>query len=125
MNIIIHECGICWRELMGNNNIIITACNHRFHANCFIRNIHETNVFNCFICNNNLMVEGAHNTNIVNTIISDNSISDNIIVDNIFDEESINSNTNDVYHVEDINDTMIYNNEIDYDMDSFERLKIG
>jgi hypothetical protein len=120
MNIIIHECGICWRELTGNNNIIITACNHRFHANCFIRNIHETNVFTCFICNNNIMIEDGHNTNIVNTINIDN-----IIADDIFDEESINSNTNAIYHVEDINDTMIYNNELDYDMDSFERLKIG
>jgi hypothetical protein len=66
------------------------------------------------------MIEDGHNTNIVNTINIDN-----IIADDIFDEESINSNTNAIYHVEDINDTMIYNNEIDYDMDSFERLKIG
>lgn len=124
MNKIIYECGICWRELIGNNNILITACNHRFHANCFINNIHETNIYTCFICNNNLMIEDTHGTNIIintNTI----TINNNIIVDDIYDEESMHSNTNAEYAIEeDINDTMIYNNEIDHDMDSFERLKI-
>jgi hypothetical protein len=126
MNRFIHECGICWRELIGNNNILITACNHRFHANCFISNIHETNVFNCFICNNNLMVEDAHNTTIVNNTNIVNTITNNIIVDDILDEESMDSNIIAYAAIEeDINDTMIYNNELDYDMDSFERLKIG
>jgi len=70
------------------------------------------------------MIEDTHGTNIIintNTI----TITNNIIVDDIYDEESMHSNTNAEYAIEeDINDTMIYNNEIDHDMDSFERLKI-
>jgi hypoxanthine phosphoribosyltransferase len=49
-----------------------------------------------------------------------------LLLDDILDEESIDSNIIAYAAIEeDINDTMIYNNELDYDMDSFERLKIG
>ncbi len=52
-----NDCPICYTE-MGNTDVCVTICNHKFHTGCIVR---CNNI--CPICRNNLITNTNTNTN--------------------------------------------------------------
>jgi hypothetical protein len=73
------QCPICF-ETIGEKNVIITECGHKFHTSCLMTNITH-NGFGCPYCRT-LMTVHSHNEE---TILDDESISDDDSISN--DEE--------------------------------------
>lgn len=52
------DCPICY-EKINDTNVIVTECEHKFHANCLLKNI-RFNGYNCPYCRKN-MVDNSNN----------------------------------------------------------------
>ena len=48
------ECPICFEVMENDNNKITTECGHKFHSNCFLKNVVH-NGFNCPCCRKELV----------------------------------------------------------------------
>ncbi len=96
------QCPICF-ETIGEKNVIITECGHKFHTSCLMTNITH-NGFGCPYCRT-LMTVHSHNEE---SILDDESISDD---DSISDDESISDDDSISNHESISDDDSISNDE--------------